>query len=307
LNFVVTPFIDDGLEDGLLQIFDDKRGFMSSKEAEQKPVVSGLKKKSVPAGLWTKCPSCGNVMFNKALKENASVCTKCDYHFMMKVQDRLQDLLDPKSFKELYAGLASQDPLRFQGPKTYAEKLKQDQKKTGLKEACITGEAKIDGIPVAISVTDARFIMGSMGSVVGEKITRLIEHATEKKMSLIILSGSGGGARMYEGALSLMQMAKTCTALSRFQKGSKPYISILTNPTMGGVMASYASLGDVIIAEPKALIGFAGPRVIEQTIRQKLPHDFQTSEFLLEHGMLDMVVSRQEMRKKLILLLSVFR
>ncbi|MBU3758706.1 MAG: acetyl-CoA carboxylase carboxyltransferase subunit beta [Candidatus Omnitrophica bacterium] len=263
------------------------------------PVTSGLKKKSIPAGLWTKCPSCSHVMFNKSLKENLLVCQKCDYHFIMGAQDRIQHILDPKSFKEINPDLVSQDPLGFEGTKSYLDKLKADQKKTGLKEACVTGEGKIEGRSVAFGVTDSRFIMGSMGSVVGEKITRLVEYALERKLPLIIVSGSGGGARMYEGALSLMQMAKTSVALSRYQKGSKPFISILTNPTMGGVMASFSSLGDIILAEPKALIGFAGPRVIEQTIRQKLPGDFQTSEFLLKHGMIDQVVARSALRSSL--------
>ena len=270
------------------------------------PIVSGLKKKSVPAGLWTKCPSCQYVMFNKSLRDNLYVCQKCDYHFIMRAQDRIQHLLDPKSFEEINAGLSSCDPLGFEGVKSYLDKLKQDQKKTGLREACLTGSGKIGGVSVAFGVTDSRFIMGSMGSVVGEKITRLVEFAQQKKLPLIIISGSGGGARMYEGALSLMQMAKTSMALSRYQAGSKPYISVLTNPTMGGVMASFSSLGDIIIAEPKALIGFAGPRVIEQTIRQKLPNDFQTSEFLLEHGMIDMVVDRRQLRDRLILALEYF-
>ncbi len=268
-------------------------------EAPAPPITSGLKKKSIPAGLWTKCPSCQHVMFNKSLKENLLVCQKCDYHFIMGAQDRLQHILDPKTFKEINADLTSLDPLGFEGTKSYFEKLKQDQKKTGLKEACLTGEGKIGGLNVAFGVTDSRFIMGSMGSVVGEKLTRLVELATEKKLPLIIISGSGGGARMYEGALSLMQMAKTSVALARYQRGSRPYISILTNPTMGGVMASFSSLGDIILAEPKALIGFAGPRVIEQTIRQKLPADFQTSEFLLQHGMIDKVVSRKDLRDSL--------
>lgn len=269
------------------------------------PIVSGLKKKSIPAGLWTKCPSCQHVMFNKTLRESLAVCLKCSYHFIMGAQERIQHLLDPKSFKEINASLMSLDPLGFEGTKSYIDKLKQDQKKTGLKEACLTGEGRIKDIPVAFGVTDSRFIMGSMGSVVGEKITRLIEHATEKKLSLIIVSGSGGGARMYEGALSLMQMAKTSMALARYQEGNRPYMSILTNPTMGGVMASFSSLGDITIAEPKALIGFAGPRVIEQTIRQKLPNDFQTSEFLMQHGMIDMVVDRRELRSRLELLLDL--
>lgn len=267
--------------------------------------TSGLRKKSVPAGLWTKCPSCQHVLFNKSLRENFSVCSKCDYHFIVGAQDRIQQLLDPKTFQEINADLKSLDPLHFEGVKSYLEKLKQDQKKTGLKEACVTGEGKIDGRSVAFGVTDSRFIMGSMGSVVGEKITRLVEYALEKKLPLIIISGSGGGARMYEGALSLMQMAKTSMALHHYQeKSRRPYISVLTNPTMGGVMASFSSLGDIIIAEPRALIGFAGPRVIEQTIRQKLPADFQTSEFLLEHGMIDMVVDRREMKKTLATLIE---
>ena len=270
------------------------------------PITSGLKKKSVPAGLWTKCPSCQHVIFNKTLRENYSVCQKCHYHFIVGAQERIQQLLDAKSFKELNADLVSQDPLKFEGVKSYLEKMKQDQKKTGLKEACLTGEGELEGRTVAFGVTDSRFIMGSMGSVVGEKITRLVEHATEKKLPLIIVSGSGGGARMYEGALSLMQMAKTSIALARFQKGSRPYISVLTNTTMGGVMASFSSLGDIIIAEPRALIGFAGPRVIEQTIRQKLPPDFQTSEFLLEHGLIDQVVDRRELKRALHLFLDYF-
>lgn len=269
-------------------------------------VTSGLKKKSIPAGLWTKCPSCQNVIFNKSLRENVSVCPKCDYHFIVGAQERIAQLLDSKSFKELNASLSSQDPLKFSGVKPYLEKIRQDRKKTGLQEACLTGVGTLEGRNVAFGVTDSRFIMGSMGSVVGEKITRLIEYATEKKLPLIIVSGSGGGARMYEGALSLMQMAKTSLALTRFQKGKNPYISVLTNPTMGGVMASFSSLGDIIVAEPRALIGFAGPRVIEQTIRQKLPADFQTSEFLLDHGMIDMVVSRQDMKATLYRVLSYF-
>jgi acetyl-CoA carboxylase carboxyl transferase subunit beta len=267
---------------------------------------TAIKKKSVPAGLWTKCPSCEHVMFNKSLKENFSICLKCQYHFIVSAPERIHQLIDHKTFKERDTDLRSIDPLHFEGVKSYIDKLKQDQKKTGLSEACVTGEGQMKGKRVALAVTDSRFIMGSMGSVVGEKITRLIEYAIEEKLPLIIVSGSGGGARMYEGALSLMQMAKTSSALSRYNRTSQPYISILTNPTMGGVMASFASLGDVIIAEPRALIGFAGPRVIEQTIRQKLPADFQTSEFLLEHGLIDLVVSRNDLKDKIYLLLKHF-
>lgn len=266
---------------------------------DAKPVTNGLKKKSIPAGLWTKCPSCQHVIFSKVLREHFSVCHKCNYHFIVGAMDRISQILDPKSFKEINAGLVSRDPLGFEGVKSYLEKLKQDRKKTGLKEACITGEGKIFEKSVAIGVTDSRFIMGSMGSVVGEKIARLVEHAHEKKLPLIIVSGSGGGARMYEGMFSLMQMAKTSVALCRFQKAGGLFVSVLTNPTMGGVMASFAGLGDITIAEPGALIGFAGPRVIEQTIRQKLPQGFQTSEFLLEHGMVDMVLDRRELRNHL--------
>ena len=269
------------------------------------PVTSDAgRKKSIPAGLWTKCPSCQHVMFTKTLRENLSVCSKCNFHFILGAWDRIETLLDPKSFKEFEEGLETLDPLQFKGTRPYLEKLKQDQKKTGLKDACLVGEAEISETPLAFGVTDSRFIMGSMGSVVGEKITRLIERAMEKKLPLVIVSGSGGGARMYEGALSLMQMAKASAAIARFRKARLPYISLLTNPTMGGVMASFSSLGDVILAEPRALIGFAGPRVIEQTIRQKLPPDFQTSEFLMEHGLIDQVVERKELRRTLKLLID---
>lgn len=264
-----------------------------------------LKKKSVPAGLWTKCPSCQNAIFNKTLRANLSVCQKCSYHFVLGANERIEQLVEPKSFKELFSDFFSLDPLNFEGVKSYREKLKFDQKKTGLKEACVTGEGTMGAHRIALGVTDSRFIMGSMGSVVGEKITCLAEYAAEEKLPLIIVSGSGGGARMYEGALSLMQMAKTSAALSRLAKTKYPFISILTNPTMGGVMASFASLGDIIIAEPKSLIGFAGPRVIEQTIRQKLPADFQTSEFLLDHGMIDIVIDRREMKQQLMSLLDL--
>lgn len=271
------------------------------------PVASERgRKRSFPAGLWTKCPSCQHVMFTKTLKENLSVCSKCNFHFILGAWERIEILMDPKTFKELESSLESLDPIEFKGVRPYVEKLKQDQKKTGLKEACVVGVGQISGTEVAFGITDSQFIMGSMGSVVGEKITRLVEYALEKKLPLVIVSGSGGGARMYEGVLSLMQMAKTAGALARFQKSHLPYLSVLTNPTMGGVMASFASLGDVILAEPGALIGFAGPRVIEQTIRQKLPPDFQTSEFLLEHGLIDQVVERKDLKRTLKLLLDYF-
>ena len=259
--------------------------------------LTSPKKKNVPEGLWTKCLSCNHVVYTKALKENLSVCPKCSYHFVIGAKERLEQLIDLGTFREMEQNLTTRDPLNFKGAKSYLEKIKQEQKKTGLEEAAVVGEGLCGGIKVAFGVTDSRFIMGSMGSVVGEKITRLIEHAKAEKLPLVIISGSGGGARMYEGALSLMQMAKTSAALAQYSKTKLPFISVLTHPTMGGVMASFASLGDFIIAEPKALIGFAGPRVIEQTIRQKLPPDFQTSEFLLEHGLIDLVVTRKELKQ----------
>ncbi|OGW70098.1 MAG: acetyl-CoA carboxylase subunit beta [Omnitrophica bacterium GWA2_50_21] len=272
-----------------------KKENTKAQEAD-KPAAAERKKRTVPEGLWTKCPSCQHVVYNKALQENFSVCPKCSYHFTVGAWDRIHQLIDKDTFQEFDIGLCTLDPIQFTAVKSYPDKLLQDQRKTGLNEACLTGTGLLQEKPVALGVTDSRFIMGSMGSVVGEKITRLIEYAMEKELPLLIISGSGGGARMYEGVLSLMQMAKTCCALNRFQKLKLPYISVLTNPTMGGVMASFASLGDVIIAEPRALIGFAGPRVIEQTIRQKLPQDFQTSEFLMNHGMIDLVVNRKDLQ-----------
>ena len=272
-----------------------KKENTKAQEAD-KPAAAERKKRTVPEGLWTKCPSCQHVVYNKALQENFSVCPKCSYHFTVGAWDRIHQLIDKDTFQEFDIGLCTLDPIQFTAVKSYPDKLLQDQRKTGLNEACLTGTGLLQEKPVALGVTDSRFIMGSMCSVVGEKITRLIEYAMEKELPLLIISGSGGGARMYEGVLSLMQMAKTCCALNRFQKLKLPYISVLTNPTMGGVMASFASLGDVIIAEPRALIGFAGPRVIEQTIRQKLPQDFQTSEFLMNHGMIDLVVNRKDLQ-----------
>lgn len=269
-----------------------------TKEQEKLNVVP-IKKKNIPAGLWIKCPECDALIFHKTLEENLSVCPTCDYHFTLSPDDRIKSLLEENSFKEIDESLQSLNPLTFTGVKKYEIKLKEAQKITGNKDACITGIGKLEKHKVALAITDSRFIMGSMGSVVGEKITRLIEYAIKKQLPVIIVSGSGGGARMYEGILSLMQMAKTSAALSKLSEAGLPFISVLTNPTMGGVMASFSSLGDVIIAEPNALLGFAGPRVIEQTIKQKLPKDFQTSEFLLDHGMIDMVVKRRNLKDTL--------
>jgi acetyl-CoA carboxylase carboxyl transferase subunit beta len=261
-----------------------------------KYTIVRLKKKDIPDGLWTKCEGCSEVLYNKTIEENLKVCPKCNYHFSLGAYERINILLDKDTFQEFDKDMISCDPLDFKGPKTYVEKLASDQQLTGLKEAAVTGEGALDNKKTIIAVTDSRFIMGSMGSVVGEKITRAIESATKNRLPLIIISGSGGGARMYEGMFSLMQMSKTAAALSYHHQEKLPFISVLTNPTMAGVMASFAGLGDIIIAEPKALIGFTGPRVIEQTIRQKLPPGFQRSEFLLEHGLIDMIVYRKNLK-----------
>jgi acetyl-CoA carboxylase carboxyl transferase subunit beta len=264
-----------------------------------KYTIVRLKKKDIPDGLWTKCEECSEVLYNKSLEENLKVCPKCNHHFVLGAYERVDMLLDKGTFKEYDSDMESTDPLEFKGPKTYKEKIAADQQATGLKDAAVSGEGLLENRKVIMAVTDSRFIMGSMGSVVGEKLTRAIETATKNKLPIIIVSGSGGGARMYEGMFSLMQMSKTCAALSYHRKAKLSYISVLTNPTMAGVMASFAGVGDVIIAEPKALIGFTGPRVIEQTIRQKLPAGFQRSEFLLEHGLIDMIVHRKNLKSTL--------
>jgi acetyl-CoA carboxylase carboxyl transferase subunit beta len=271
-----------------------------------KYTIVRLRKKEIPDGLWTKCEECSETLYNKTLEENQKVCPKCNYHFVLGAYERINLLIEKDTFHEFDKDMTSADPLEFKGPKTYKEKLSSDQNITGLKEAAVWGEGNLDNKKIIIAVTDSRFIMGSMGSVVGEKITRAIEAATKNKLPLIIISGSGGGARMYEGMYSLMQMSKTCAALSYHKQAKLPYISVLTNPTMAGVMASFAGIGDVIIAEPKALIGFTGPRVIEQTIRQKLPTGFQRSEFLLEHGLIDMIVRRKDLKHTLSQLLDYF-
>jgi len=264
-----------------------------------KYTIVRLKKKEIPDGLWTKCVGCSETLYNKTLEENFKVCPKCNYHFTLGAYERIDMLLDKDTFQEYDKEMLPLDPLDFKGPKTYKDKLAADQALTGLKDAAVTGVGLLDNKKIIMAVTDSRFIMGSMGSVVGEKITRVIETATKNKLPMIIVSGSGGGARMYEGMFSLMQMSKTATALSYHHKQNLPYISVLTDPTMAGVMASFAGLGDIIIAEPKALIGFTGPRVIEQTIRQKLPTGFQRSEFLLEHGLIDMIVYRKNLKSTL--------
>ncbi len=266
-----------------------------------------LKRRDIPEGLWTKCDPCGEIIYNKTLEEDFKVCPKCDFHFTLSAHERVNQLADESTFKEMFSELSSADPIKFKGPKSYINKLKEDQTATGLKEAVITGEGLIQGKRIALGVTDSRFIMGSMGSVVGEKLTRLIEHATQERLPLVIVSGSGGGARMYEGMFSLMQMAKTSQALAKHHEAKLFFISVLTHPTMAGIMASFASLGDLIVAEPKALIGFTGPRVIEQTIRQKLPEGFQTSEFLLEHGMIDKIIHRRQLKASLAQYIGFFQ
>ncbi len=266
----------------------------------KKPILRSLgsKTREMPSGLWTKCPSCGEVIHNLALSENLQVCPKCDHHFNLGSRERIESLLDPDSFEEHDASMTSVDPLGFKGVTTYADRLQNYKQKTGLVDAVTTGAGKINGRLVGLGVMDFNFLAATMGSVVGEKITRIIEFSTKNKLPVILVCASGG-ARMYEGMLSLMQMAKTSGALALHAEAKLPYITVLTNPTTAGVMASYASLGDVIIAEPKAMIGFAGPRVIRETTHQTLPPDFQTAEFLEKHGLVDLIVPRQKMRQTL--------
>jgi acetyl-CoA carboxylase carboxyl transferase subunit beta len=259
----------------------------------------------IPDGLWVKCDKCGLLMYHKALEKNFKVCPQCGHHFPTSSHDRIDQIIDAGSWQPLNASLSSTDPLGFSDQKLYANRLKDMYLKTGLHDAVQTGIGKIGSISVALGVMDFRFMGGSMGSVVGEKLTRLIEAATAKKIPIIIVCASGG-ARMQEGMLSLMQMAKVSSALHRHQQLNLVYISVLTSPTTGGVTASFAMLGDLIIAEPNALIAFAGRRVIEQTIRQDLPSNFQTSEYLFGHGFIDLIVSRTQLKCKLAQLLCFY-
>ena len=265
-------------------------------------IVAAEEKRSVPQGVWTKCGGCGEIQIDSDLKSNCKVCPHCNFHHSMTARERIDFFLDEDSFQEMGANLEPLDPLGFKDSKRYKDRLKASKKKVGLTDAAIAGVGKIEGMEVAIGVMAFEFMGGSMGCVVGERITRVFEAALERRCPAIISSASGG-ARMQEGILSLMQMAKTTSALRRVKDAGLPFISILHHPTTGGVAASYAMLGDINIAEPKALIGFAGPRVIEQTIRQKLPEGFQRSEFLLEHGMVDMIVPRTELRTRISLIL----
>ncbi len=258
--------------------------------------ISGQKKKDLPEGVWTKCPQCQEYVTNEDIKRNLFRCPKCDHYSVFPIEERIKNLLDAGSFEEFDSNLASKNPLDFDG---YDKKLQSAQKKTGRQEGCVTGHGKIYDQPVVFVTLDFSFMGGSMGSVVGEKIARAAERALNDELPLIIVSTGGGGARMHEGVLSLMQMAKTSAAIGRLRQNGIPYISIIAHPTMGGVAASFAALGDIIIAEPKALIGFAGPRVIEQTIGQQLPGGFQRSEFLQEKGMIDLIIERPKIRENL--------
>lgn len=273
----------------------------------KKPAIKleRAKKREIPPGLFQKCPGCSEVVPEVELTENQRVCPRCDHHFTQPARERLQNLLDPGTFVEMDAGLKSVDVLSFQGMATYEDRLKKYRESSGLIDAVISGHGRLDGHKVAIAVMDFGFLAATMGSVVGERITRVIEYGKAQRCPLIIVSASGG-ARMYEGMLSLMQMAKTSGALARHAEARLPYISVLTNPTTAGVMASFASLGDVIIAEPKSMIGFAGPRVIKETTHQDLPPGFQTAEFLQEHGLIDMIVHRKKMREQISRLLAYF-
>ncbi len=254
---------------------------------------TGDKKKDMPQGLWHKCPSCGEVVHDLEMSKNLRVCPRCDHHALFPSADRIESVADPGSFRETDAGLRPVNPLAFQG---YDEKMQQYQDATGLSEAIVTGTAAVGGHPVSLGVMDFRFLGASMGSVVGEKITRSIERATAERRAAILFSSSGG-ARMHEGILSLMQMAKTSGALARHSKECLPYLSVLTHPTTGGVTASFATLGDIILAEPKCMIGFAGPRVVRETTHQDLPPGFQTAEFMMEHGLIDRIVHRKDLRE----------
>lgn len=277
------------------------KDFFNRTKKKKYLTVQDSKQNDVPAGIMTKCPKCKKIMYTKELDENLNVCFNCDHHISLSAYKRIEAISDEDTFNEFDRGMTSANPLDFPG---YIEKIEKDQKKTDLNEAVVTGTAKLDGIEYGVAVMDARFRMGSMGSVVGEKICRIIDYCTEHRLPFILFSASGG-ARMQEGIISLMQMGKTSVSLKRHSDAGLLYISYITNPTTGGVSASFASVGDINLSEPKALIGFAGRRVIEQTINEKLPEDFQTAEFLLEHGQLDKVIHRKDMRTTLANILNL--
>ncbi len=282
----------------LKDLFKTKPKYITVKSERElhQGVDSQVEKKEIPDGLWVKCNRCAQITYHKDIEKNLKVCPKCNFHFRINAKERLKLLVDDGGFEETEANLKTVNYLNFP---EYDSKLKKSQKSTDLVEAAITGRALINEVPVIIGIIDFNFVGGSMGSVVGEKITRAIELAISSKLPFIAVSGGGGGARMHEGIFSLMQMAKTSQALNKLSEAGCLYISVLTDPTMGGIFASFASLGDITIAEPDALIGFAGPRVIQQTIRQTLPSGFQTSQFLLEHGIIDMIVQRKDLKSTL--------
>lgn len=275
-------------------------GDVATADFTKKPKVGGgkMKKKEIPEGLWTKCPKCSTMVFDKELDANLKVCPKCDHHFPIVARERIHSLVETCSFEEMDADMLSVDVLEFTGVASYRDKLDAYQRTTQLKDAVITGIGMIGTHRVALGVMDFSFLGGSMGSVVGEKLTRLIEAGTDKQLPVVIISTSGG-ARMYEGMFSLMQMAKTCGALAYHAQQKLPYISVLTHPTMAGVSASFATVGDLIIAEPGAMVGFAGPRVIKDTTQAELPPGFQTAEFLMDHGLIDAIVPRHQMKERL--------
>jgi len=268
-----------------------------------RPSFYSDKKRDLPTGLWQKCPACSEMIHNLELQQNFRVCPRCDHHFVQPAGERIEMLADADSFEEMDMNMVSVDTLKFTGQASYTERLKTYQKKTGLKDAVLTGLCALEGIRTGLAVMDFNFIAATMGSVVGEKLTRLVERCTAEGLPVVIISASGG-ARMYEGAISLMQMAKTCGALARHSHAGLPYISLMTHPTTGGVSASFATVGDINLAEPKAMIGFAGPRVIRETTHQDLPAGFQTAEFLKDHGLVDKIVHRKELKETLHSLLS---
>ena len=277
------------------------------KKGEEEKEKKEIREEPKPSGqLWVKCNSCNEIIYRKVIERNLQVCPKCNYHFQIPARRRIDSVVDPGTFIECDADLISTDPIEFKDSKRYPSRIKESQEKTGQKDAILCGEARIEGQPTMIGIFEFNFMGGSLGSVVGEKITRLIERAIEKRVGVVIFCASGG-ARMQEGILSLMQMAKTSGALAKLQEASLLYISVLTDPTTGGVSASIAMLGNVIIAEPKAMIGFAGPRVIKDTIRAELPEGFQRAEYLLEHGMVDLIVERKDLRHTLASLLEMFK
>ncbi len=257
------------------------------------------RKRNIPDGLWKRCEGCKSVVYKKKVEEKHNVCPECNYHFRISTSERIKIILDKDSFEEYWKNMLPADPLNFKDRISYKDRVANEQKKTGLKEAATVGKGTIEGKSVIFAVTDPGFIMGSMGSVVGEKITRAAEKALELRQPLIIITGSGGGARMHEGAISLMQMAKTSSAIARLNAAGIPYISVLTDPTLGGVMASFASQADIIMAEPGARVGFAGPRVIKETIKKTLPKGFQTTESMLEHGFIDMIIERSKLKHEI--------